>query len=172
VAKQDQLDSLASVGPPKSERAGLTHCQTRGEALPFPKWRMLLLCDSVRNSQRHGSVITGPVTRRKQELATSWNRWSSIWNWASWLLHLAGPFVCNGGDWTQASSMLGNQLYNWATPWALAGPFFMLLLALIFGPCILNAITHFISSQMEAIKFLVIQYRPLGQKEPDRIPGT
>jgi hypothetical protein len=77
----------------------------------------------------------------KQELANSWNRWSSIWNWALWLLPLAGPI-------------------------------FMLLLTLVFGPCIFNTITHFISLQMEAIKLqlLVTQYRPLGQKEPDGIP--
>jgi uncharacterized protein involved in cysteine biosynthesis len=31
------------------------------------------------------------VTHRRQELANSWNRWSSIWNWASWLLPLSGP---------------------------------------------------------------------------------
>jgi uncharacterized protein involved in cysteine biosynthesis len=81
------------------------------------------------------------VTRRRQELANSWNSWSSIWNWVSWLLPLSGPLV-------------------------------MLLLALVFGPCILIAITHFISSQMEAIKMqlLVTQYRPLGQEEPDGIP--
>jgi hypothetical protein len=47
-------------------------------------------------------------------------------------------------------------------------------IALIFSTCIVNTITHFISLQMEAIKLqlLVTQYRPLGQEEPDRIPGT
>jgi uncharacterized protein involved in cysteine biosynthesis len=81
------------------------------------------------------------VTCRRQELANSWNRWSSIWNWASWLLPLSGHL-------------------------------FILLLALVFGPCILNAITHFISSRMAAIKLqlLVTQYRPLGQEEPNGIP--
>jgi hypothetical protein len=81
------------------------------------------------------------VTHRRQELENSWNRWSSIWNWSSWLLPLY--------------SLL-----------------FMLLLVIVFGPLILKAITHFISSQMEAIKLqlLVTQYRPLGQEEPNGIP--
>jgi hypothetical protein len=61
-----------------------------------------------------------------------------------------------------------SNIWNWAL-WLvpLSGPIFMLLLALIFGPCILNAITRFISSRMEAIKLqlLVTQYRPLGQQE-------
>jgi hypothetical protein len=59
------------------------------------------------------------VTHKKQELVNSWNRWSSAWNWASWLLPLTGPLL-------------------------------MLPLALVVGPCSLNAITHFISSRMEA----------------------
>jgi hypothetical protein len=81
------------------------------------------------------------VAPRRQELANSWNRWSSIWNWASWLLPLLGPL-------------------------------FMFLLALVFGPCILNAITHFIRLRMEAIKLqlLVKQYRPLRQEEQHGIP--
>jgi hypothetical protein len=42
----------------------------------------------------------------------------------------------------------------------------MLPLALVFGMCLLNAITNFISSQLEVIKLqlLVTQYRSLGQK--------
>jgi hypothetical protein len=81
------------------------------------------------------------VTRRRQELANSWNRWSSAWNWVSWLLPLTGPLL-------------------------------MLLLALVFGPCSLNAITHSISLQMEAIKLqlLVTQCRPFGQEELYGIP--
>jgi hypothetical protein len=44
----------------------------------------------------------------------------------------------------------------------------MLLLALVFNLCILNAITNFISLQMEVIKLqlLVAQYRPLEQQKP------
>jgi hypothetical protein len=42
----------------------------------------------------------------------------------------------------------------------------MLLLPLVFGPCILNAITHFISSQMEAknLQLLEMQYRPWDKR--------
>jgi hypothetical protein len=81
------------------------------------------------------------VTHKKQELVNSWNRWSSAWNWASWLLPLTGPLL-------------------------------MLPLALVVGPCSLNAITHSISSQMEAIKLqlLVTQFRPFGQEELYGIP--
>jgi uncharacterized protein involved in cysteine biosynthesis len=80
------------------------------------------------------------VVCRRQELTNYWNRWSSFWNWASWLVPLSDPI-------------------------------FLLLLALIFGPFILNAITHFISSWMEVIKLqlLVTQYRPLGKQEPYEI---
>jgi hypothetical protein len=42
----------------------------------------------------------------------------------------------------------------------------MLLLTLVFGMCLLNAIINFISSQMEVIKLqlLVTQCRSLGQE--------
>jgi hypothetical protein len=59
--------------------------------------------------------LQNQLTHKRQELANSWNRWSSIWNWAAGLLPMASPL-------------------------------FVLPLALVFGPCILNAITHFISS--------------------------
>jgi hypothetical protein len=43
----------------------------------------------------------------------------------------------------------------------------MLPLAFVFGMCLLNALTNFISSQLEVIKLqlLVTQYRSLGQKK-------
>jgi hypothetical protein len=43
----------------------------------------------------------------------------------------------------------------------------MLLLTLVFGMCLLNAIANFISSQMGVIKLqlLVTQYRSLRQKK-------
>jgi hypothetical protein len=52
-------------------------------------------------------------------------------------------------------------------PTPLSGPLLMLLLALVFGMCILRAITTFISLQMEKIKLqlLVTQYRSLGQEK-------
>jgi hypothetical protein len=41
-----------------------------------------------------------------------------------------------------------NNIWSWA-PWALplAGPLFMLLLIFLFGPCIINALSRFISQQ-------------------------
>jgi hypothetical protein len=44
--------------------------------------------------------------------------------------------------------------WSWA-PWVLplAGPLFVLLLALLFRPYILNALSKFISQQVQRIKF-------------------
>ena len=43
----------------------------------------------------------------------------------------------------------------------------MLLTALLFGPCILNAVTWFITFWIESIKLqmVVAQYRPLNNDE-------
>jgi hypothetical protein len=62
VTMQDQLDSLASVVIQNWRGLDLLGAEKGwgGGTLHFPKWRMLLLCESVGNSQRHGSAITGP----------------------------------------------------------------------------------------------------------------
>jgi hypothetical protein len=61
-----------------------------------------------------------------------------------------------------------NNIWSWA-PWALplAGPLFMLLLILLFGPYIINALPRFISQQVQWIKFqlLVKEYSPLPTYE-------
>jgi hypothetical protein len=121
---QDQLDSLASVVLQNQRGLDLFTAKKGGGGRGF----YIFLNEECRSSVNQLGIVRDmaqqlqdQVTRRRQELVNSSNKWSSIWNWASWLLPLAGPF-------------------------------FMLLLALIFGPCILNAITHFISSQTEAIK--------------------
>jgi hypothetical protein len=51
---------------------------------------------------------------------------------------------------------------------ALARPLFMLLLILLFGPCITNAPSKFISQQVQKTKFqlLVKEYSPLLMHEP------
>jgi hypothetical protein len=60
-------------------------------------------------------------------------------------------------------------IWSWA-PWVLplAGPLFMLLLAHLFGPCIINSLSRFISKQVQWIKFqlLVKEYSPLTMHEP------
>ena len=33
------------------------------------------------------------INEQRQELADSWNSWSNICNWVSWLLPLAGPLL-------------------------------------------------------------------------------
>jgi hypothetical protein len=61
-----------------------------------------------------------------------------------------------------------DNIWSWA-PWALplAGPLFMLLLILLFGPCIINALSRFISQQVQWIKLqlLVKEYSPLPMDE-------
>ena len=53
------------------------------------------------------------------------------------------------GDW--------NNVWSWAS-WflPLTGPLFMLFATLLFGPCILNAITQFITSQIESMKLQMV----------------
>jgi hypothetical protein len=49
-----------------------------------------------------------------------------------------------------------------------AGPHFMLVLILLFGPCIINAVSRFISQQVQQIKLqlLVKEYSSLHTHEP------
>jgi hypothetical protein len=60
-------------------------------------------------------------------------------------------------------------MWSWAL-WALplAGPLFMLLLALLFGPYIINAFSRFISKQVQLIKLhlIVKEYFSLPTHEP------
>jgi hypothetical protein len=62
-----------------------------------------------------------------------------------------------------------NNIWSW-TPWALplAGPLFMTLLALLFRPCIINALSRFISQQVQRVRLqlLVKEYSPLRTHEP------
>ena len=61
-----------------------------------------------------------------------------------------------------------NNIWSWAS-WflPLAGPLFMLFLAVLFGLCILNATTQFITSQIESMKLqmLIAHYSPLNDGE-------
>ena len=69
---------------------------------------------------------------------------------------------------------LANSWSNWKSIWSwaswllpLTSPLFMFFAALLFGPCILNAITQFITSQIESIKLqmVIVQYSPLNDGE-------
>ena len=62
---------------------------------------------------------------------------------------------------------LANSWGNWSNIWSwaswllpLTGPLFMLFAVLLFGPCILHALTQFISSRIESTKLqmVIIQY--------------
>ena len=61
-----------------------------------------------------------------------------------------------------------NNIWSWAS-WRLplTGPHFKLFAVLLFGPCILNAITPFITSQIASIKLqmVIAQYSPLNNGE-------
>ena len=52
-----------------------------------------------------------------------------------------------------------------ATSWA--SPLFMVFVALLFGPCMLSAITQFLTSSIKSIKLhmLIGQYSPLNDAE-------
>ena len=52
-----------------------------------------------------------------------------------------------------------------ASPWT--GPLSIRFAALLFGPCILNAVAQFITSQMQSIKLqmVIAQYSPLNNGE-------
>jgi hypothetical protein len=117
---QDQLDSLASVVLQNHRVLDLFTAENRGLCL-FLNEECCFYVNQSGTVRDMVQQLQDQVAHRRQELTCSWNRWSNIWNWASWLIPLSGPI-------------------------------FMLLLTMIFGPCILNAITHFISSQMEEIK--------------------
>jgi hypothetical protein len=62
-----------------------------------------------------------------------------------------------------------SNIWSWV-PWALplAGPLFMPLLILLFRPCIINAISRFISQQVQWIKLQLLgkEYSPLPTHEP------
>ena len=61
-----------------------------------------------------------------------------------------------------------NNIWSW-TSWLLplTGPLFMVFMTLLFGLCVLNAITQFITSQIESIKLqmVIAQYSPLKEGE-------
>ena len=60
-----------------------------------------------------------------------------------------------------------NNIQSWAQ-WPLPlGPLFMLFVVLLFGPCILNAVTQFITPRTESIKLqmVIAQYSPLNNGE-------
>ena len=68
---------------------------------------------------------------------------------------------------------LPNSWGNWNNIWSWASWLFpltsplMFFVALLFGPCMLNAITQFITSQIESIKLqmIITQYSPLNEGE-------
>jgi hypothetical protein len=94
MTMQDQQDSLASVVLQNWRELNLLTAKKGGLCLFLNiEHRVLLLCKSVTDSQRYGSALQDWITHRRQELANSWNRWSSIWNWASWLIPLFGPIL-------------------------------------------------------------------------------
>ena len=72
--------------------------------------------------------------------------------------------ITEKGQELAESSNYGNKIWNWAS-WLLhlTGPLTILIIALLFEPCILNAITHFITTRIESIRLQMLvrtQYAP------------
>jgi hypothetical protein len=83
-------------------------------------------------------------------------------------LPLKIPLTCHNSEIANLWSFWNN-IWSWV-PWTLllSGPPFVLLLVLLFGPCIINALSRFISQQVQWIKFqlLVKEYSLLPMHEP------
>jgi hypothetical protein len=70
---------------------------------------------------------------------------------------------------TKRRQELANSWSFWNNIWStlpLAGPLFMLLLLLLFWPFIINALSKFISQQVQKIKFQFLVYLSLLMQEP------
>ena len=74
-----------------------------------------------------------------------------------WIMKRREKLTYSWGNW--------NNIWSWAS-WLLPliGPLFMFFAALLLGPCILNAISQFITSWIEFIKLqmVIVQYSPLN----------
>ena len=77
-----------------------------------------------------------------------------------WIMNRGEELANSWGNW--------NDIWSWAL-WLLplTDPLFMFFAALLSGPCILKAITQFITSQIESIKLqmVIAQYSPLNDGE-------
>ena len=69
-----------------------------------------------------------------------------------------------GPSWlSNLLSSLGIQIWTWLLP--LLGPLILIALVLLSGPCIINALSKFISRQVQKIQFQMVQqqgYQPVG----------
>ncbi|KAL1768778.1 envelope glycoprotein syncytin-A isoform X1 [Sigmodon hispidus] len=96
---------------------------------------------------------------------------------ASKLRERASELRPSSGSWIQGLG-LGYWLPSWLT--SLVGPILFILFLLIFGPCLLNCLTHFVSQRMSSFiqdttkghvdKILLLresQYKRLAQQPPD-----
>ena len=77
-----------------------------------------------------------------------------------WIIKRREELANSWGNW--------NNIWSWAS-WLLplAGPLFMFFVVLLFGSCILNAVTQVITSWIKSIKLqmVIAQYRPLNNGE-------
>lgn len=83
------------------------------------------------------ALIREGLQKRKLEKEQSQCWYESLFNWSLWLTTLIS---------------------------VLAGPFIILLMLLIFGPCIINHLVQFVKERIGAVQLMVLctQYRPLG----------
>ena len=77
-----------------------------------------------------------------------------------WIMKRREELANSWGNW--------NNIWSWAL-WLLplTDPLFMFFAALLFGPCILKAITQFITSRIESIKLqmVIAPYSPLNDRK-------
>lgn len=91
----------------------------------------------------------GPCLFLGEECCFYTNRSGIVRNMAQWLWERIAKrkqeLADSWSSWTN--------LWGWASYLLpLAGPLLRILLALLFGPCMLHLLTHFLSSHLEAIK--------------------
>ena len=158
VALQDQLDSLAEVV--LQNRRGL-------DLLTAEKGGLCLFLNEECCFYVNHSVIVRDMAhplrdwmiKRREKLANSWGNWNSICSGRSWLLPL---WILSRFTHTFFFFFF---FFNFL--FYLTSPLFMFFVALLFGPCILNAITQFITSWIESIKLqmVIAHYSPLNNGE-------
>jgi hypothetical protein len=81
VTMQDQLDSLASAVLQNPRGLDLLTAE-KGEFCLFLNEECCFYVNQLGIVRDMAQQLQDQVARRIQELANSWNRWSSIWNWA------------------------------------------------------------------------------------------
>ena len=89
VTLQDQVDSLAAVVLQNRRGLDLLTAEKGGICLLL-NVECCFYVNQLGIVRDMAQQLKERIIKRRQELADSWNSWSNIWNWASWILPLAG----------------------------------------------------------------------------------